>query len=115
MILATRVRVLSQEDPPQPIPGVRVCLYDRDEHSMDDFLASGTTDAKGEVSLVFDSARYTDEEDQPEWRIESLPDLYVVVYNDRGEVALTTRAQAFIDQLPPVITVTAPRAAIYGA
>ena len=109
MILATTVKLVLSESPDIPLPGVKINLYDRDQTSMDDFLVSGVTDEKGEARLVFDSDQYTDEDDSPAWRIESLPDLYVVVYAADGQVALSTREASQQDSLPSAITVRIPR------
>ena len=108
MILAVRIQLTLQADPPVPLRNVRLALYDRDENDPDDFLAEGKTNDRGEVLLSFDSERYTDQEDQEKWRIESLPDLYVVVYSGDGEAIYSTRSQAQIDKLPRVIQVILP-------
>jgi hypothetical protein len=109
MILATRVRLVSAESPDTRLAGVKVSLYDRDLTDEDDFLGTGVSDAKGEVFFRYDSERYTDAEDQPLWRTESLPDLYVVVYGADGNAALTTKAVVEKDKLPRVIIVPVPR------
>ena len=44
---------------------------------MDDYLGTGITDEKGEVPIAFESDAYTDEDDLPLWKVDSLPDLYV--------------------------------------
>jgi hypothetical protein len=109
MILATTVKLVLSETPDISLPGVKINLYDRDQTSMDDYLVTGVTDEKGQVRLVFDSDRYTDEDDSPAWRIESLPDLYVVVYAADGQVALSTRKATQEDSMPSTITVQIPR------
>ena len=109
MILAVRIQLTLEEDPGIPLSNVRLSLYDRDENDPDDFLSKGSTDDHGEVLLSFDSDRYTDQEDQEKWRTESLPDLYVVVYDPNGQVVLSTRAQAQMDKLPRLIRVTLSR------
>lgn len=109
MILAVRIQLTLADGPATPLPNVRLSLYDRDENDPDDFLAEGSTNSRGEVLLSFDSDRYTDREDQEKWRTESLPDLYVIVYNPDGQVVLSTRAQAQIDKLPRVIQISIPR------
>ncbi len=70
MILATRIALVVAETPEIPLPGVKVALYDRDEHSMDDFLGTGVTDEKGEVRIAYESEAYNDEEDLPLWKLE---------------------------------------------
>ncbi len=108
MILVVRVRLVIKEDPSKLLPGVKLALYDRDKTNEDDFLASGVTGEKGEARLVFDSEQYTDQEDQPAWRLDSMPDLFVIVYNQQGEEIYSTRDQTVEDRLPDVIVVGLP-------
>jgi hypothetical protein len=108
MILATRIALVVAETPEIPLAGVKVALYDRDEHSMDDFLGSGVTNEKGEVRIAFESEAYADEEDLPLWKLDSLPDLYVMVYSPTGEVILTTRQDVDWDNLPQQLVVGVP-------
>jgi hypothetical protein len=120
MLLATRIKfVFSENDNASiqnvsilnaPIPGVKVSLFDRDDQDEDDFLASGTTDAKGEILFSFYSEQYTDEEDQPLWQKESLPDLYIVAYDASGKQVFSTRAEAIEDKLIRVKTYPFTRA-----
>lgn len=105
MILFTHVRLVLEENPERGIPGVELVLYDRDEGDEDDRLASGVTDDRGEVLLKFDSKSYMDTEDQDQWRIDSLPDLYVVAIDKLGEVILSSRSQAMQNQIPDLITI----------
>jgi hypothetical protein len=109
MILAVRIQLTVSGDHPAPLTNVRLALFDRDENDPDDFLGEGVTNERGEVLLSFDSDRYTDQEDQEKWRTESLPDLYVVVYNADGQVIHSNRPQAQIDKLPRLIQVPIPR------
>jgi hypothetical protein len=108
MILATRVKLVVAETPEIALPGVKVALYDRDHASMDDFLGEGVTDDKGELRFVFESEDYTDEEDLPLWKVDSLPDLYVMVYSSAGEVLLTTRQEVEANNLPQQLVVGVP-------
>jgi hypothetical protein len=110
MVLATRVRVVLAETPHVGLSGVRVALYDRDVLSADDHLGSGVTDARGEYVFSYNSDLFTDSEDGPDWKIASLPDLYVIVYNAAGAEVFNQRAQALEDQLPKLISITIPRA-----
>lgn len=110
MLLTTRVRVVLAEDSSVRMPGVRVTLYDRDEGDPDDRLGDGMTDERGEILFSYDSAAYTDSEDKDDWRISSLPDLYVVVTAADGQTVLNLRDQALQNQLPRLITVPVPRA-----
>lgn len=109
MILVVRVKLVLAEKAAQALPGVKMNLYDRDQLDQDDYLGSEVTDDSGEARFVFDSVQYTDREDQPAWRLESMPDLYVKVYGRLGEVVLSTREQVLIDDLPDVITVAVPK------
>jgi hypothetical protein len=108
MILATRIKLVVAETPEIPLAGIKVALYDRDDYSMDDYLGTGVTDEKGEVRIAFESEAYTDEEDLPLWKLDSLPELYVMVYSPAGEVVLTTRQEAERDHLPQQIVVGVP-------
>ena len=108
MILATRIKLVVAETPEIPLIGVKVVLYDRDEHSMDDHLGSGVTNEKGEVRIAFESETYADEEDLPLWKLNSLPDLYVMVHSPKGEVVLSTRQEVEWDNLPQQLVVGVP-------
>ncbi len=105
MILAVRVKLVVAEDPAQAVPGVQVSLYDRDAITEDDLLDSGVSDAQGQVHFRFDSDQFKDVDDEPEWRIDSLPDLYVVVTDARGQLILSTRDRAIDNKLPNEIRV----------
>jgi hypothetical protein len=109
MLLFTRIRLVLEDAPEMGIPGVQLVLYDRDEGDEDDRLASGVTDASGEVLLKFDSKSYMDSEDQDQWRIDSLPDLYVVAKDKHGETILSTRSQAMANEMPDRLTVPVSR------
>jgi hypothetical protein len=108
MILAVRIKLVVAESPETALPGVKIALYDRDHSSMDDYLGTGITDEKGEVPIAFESDAYTDEDDLPLWKVDSLPDLYVMVYNAKGEVILTTRQDTQENQLPQQLVVGVP-------
>jgi hypothetical protein len=109
MILVVRVKLVTEEDRGRSLPGVRLALYDRDKTDEDDFLAEGVTGENGEAKLVFDSDQYTDQEDQPAWRLDSMPDLFVKVYNHEGQEIYSTRDQAAQDKLPDQIIVELPK------
>lgn len=109
MIVATRVKLVLAETPEVVLPGVKVALYDRDQESMDDYLGSGVTDERGEYRFVFDIDKYTDEEDLPLWKIDSLPDLYIMIYNADGEVIHSSREEAEENNLPQLITIGIPQ------
>jgi len=110
VILSVRVKLVIAETPEVVLQGVKVALYDRDQASMDDHLGSGVTDETGQIRFVFDSDSYMDEEDLPLWKVDSLPELYVMVFNRDGEVILSTREQAIDNHLPKLITVGIPSA-----
>jgi hypothetical protein len=105
MFLTTRVKLFVAESPITPLPDVKISLFDKDTYDEDDLLATETTDTGGEVFFGFDSERYTDIEDQPEWKIDSMPELYVVVYDSQDQVVLSTRDQALQDKLMRLIEV----------
>jgi hypothetical protein len=105
MLLTTRVKFVLAESPTTGIPGVKVELYDRDSNDEDDLLATEVSDDQGEILFSFDSEEYADAEDQELWRLESLPDQYVKVYDAQGQIVLSTRSETLEDQLPKLITV----------
>ena len=105
MLLTTRVKLVLSSSPGTGIPGVKVSLYDRDIHDEDDFLATAVTDDHGEIFFSFDSEQYTDAEEKELWRLESLPDLYLKVYDAQGQMVLSTRSETLEDKLPKLITV----------
>jgi hypothetical protein len=109
MILVVRVKLVTEEDRGRLLPGIHVALFDRDKTDEDDFLAKGVTGETGEARLVFDSDQYTDKEDQPAWRLDSMPDLYVRVYNREGEEIYSTRDRTPEDKLPDLIVVSIPK------
>jgi len=105
MLLTTRVKLVLSNSPGTGIPGVKVSLYDRDIQDEDDFLATAVTDNQGEIFFNFNSEQYTDAEEKDIWRLESLPDLYVKVYDARDQVVLSTRSETLEDKLPKLLTV----------
>jgi hypothetical protein len=105
MLITTRVRLVLAESPAIVIPGVKVELYDRDLNDQDDLLASALTDERGEILFRYDSEEYTDAEDQELWRLESLPDLYVKVYDAQDRLVLSTRSETQADRLPKLVTI----------
>jgi hypothetical protein len=105
MILVTRVKLVVAETPSVGVPGVKVSLFDRDTESEDDLLGTAVTDKDGKIRFVFDSEKYTDTEDQPAWRLDSLPELFVVVYDAKDEVVVSTRSTAQENKIPDEIVV----------
>lgn len=112
MKLMLRVQLVIAQEPKKVLPNVKVSLYDRDWKSDDDFLGTDITDAKGEIFFQFDEAKYKDDEDGPDWRIESLPDLYVNVYDAQGNVVYSTRDAVERDKFPKLLVVPVPRAIV---
>ena len=110
MKLMLRVQLVLNENRKQVLPNVKVLLYDRDWKSADDLLGSGVSDAKGEIFIEFDEKKYKDDEDGPDWRIESLPDLYVNLLDAQGNVVYSTRDAVERDKFPKLLVVPVPRA-----
>jgi hypothetical protein len=112
MKLVMRVRFVAENDPKRVLPGIRAALYDRDWQSPDDYLDAGVADAKGEIFFTFEEKKYQDAEDQPAWKLDSLPDLYVQIHDAQGNVLHTTRDQTVRDKLPALLTVAVPQTVI---
>ncbi len=112
MKLMLRVQLVVSEEPKRGVPNARVSLYDRDWQSQDDLLGTAVTDGKGEIVFEFDEKKYKDAEDSPDWRIESLPDLYVNVYDAQGNVVYSTREVVERDKFPKLLVVPIPRVVI---
>ena len=105
MFMVTRVRIVRAEDPQTGIPNLNVSLFDRDLNDPDDHLSTGVTDTNGEILFKFDSDQYTDSEDSELWRLDSMPDLYIIIYDREGEMVISTRPEALENKLPDLITV----------
>ncbi|MDL1898326.1 hypothetical protein FBQ82_18935 [Anaerolineae bacterium CFX7] len=112
MKLMLRVQLVIAEEPKKALPNVKVSLYDRDWKSEDDLLGTEVTDAKGEIFFEFDEKKYKDAEDGPDWRIESLPDLYVNIYDVQDQVVYSTRDVVERDKFPKLLVVPIPRAVV---
>lgn len=110
MKLMQRIKLVLAGDTQRVLPKVTVALYDRDWKSADDFLGKGVTDSKGEVFIEFDEKKYKDDEDGPDWRVESLPDLYVNLLDAQGSVIYSTREVVERDKFPQLLIVPVPRA-----
>jgi hypothetical protein len=105
-----RVKLVLAEDQKQALPNLNVSLYDRDWKSDDDVLGTGISDAKGEIYFQFDEKKYKDNEDGPDWRVDSLPDLYVNVTDESGKVIYSTRDVVEKDKFPQILVVPIPEA-----
>lgn len=112
MKLMMRVQLVLEGDLRHGLPNVSVSLYDRDWQSEDDLLGTAVTDAKGEIFFEFDEKKYKDGEDGPDWRIESLPDLYVNVQDAQGNVIYSTRDVVERDKFPKLLVVPIPRSIV---
>jgi hypothetical protein len=112
MKLMMRVQLVLAENKKQALPNLKVSLYDRDWKSDDDLLGTGVTDSKGEIYFQFEEKKYKDNEDSPDWRIESLPDLYVNVYDAQDNVVYSTREVVERDKFPQLLVVPIPRAIV---
>jgi len=110
MKLTIRVKLVLAEEERVGLPGVKVALYDRDWQSEDDLLGTETTDDKGEIYFNFDERKYQDAEDGPNWRADSLPDLYVNLLDAQDKVVYSTRDQTQRDKMPALLTIPVPRA-----
>jgi hypothetical protein len=111
MFYTTCVQVLL-EGSREPVPNVRVSLFDRDTFSKDDLLGTAETDAKGEATFHFTSDQFVDFEERVDIRGGIFPELYAVVYGHDGSELANTRAEA-MDNLPRRhITVTVPSGAV---
>lgn len=112
MKLMMRVQLVLESDLRHGLPDVQVSLYDRDWKSEDDLLGTAVTDAKGEIYFEFDEKKYQDGEDGPDWRIESLPDLYVNVHDAQNKVVYSTRDVVERDKFPKLLIVPIPRSIV---
>ncbi len=100
MDYVTTVRVLIRETR-QPLRNIKVELFDRDEYSSDDSLGVAHTNQFGEATFKYTTRDFADNligsDDQ---RVglaanrDTVPDLYPVVYNSRGEVVICNRDEA---------------------
>lgn len=108
MKLVMRVQLVLAEDSRKKLPGLKVALYDRDWKSEDDLLGTEVSDAKGEIFFEFDEKKYKDAEDGPDWRAESLPDLYVNLLDAQGKVVYSTRDVVERDRFPQILVVPVP-------
>lgn len=108
----TTVRVLLKESR-QPLKGVKVGLFDRDEHSEDDLLGAAITNASGEAHFTYTRADFADDAlgtaddtrlPHPFGR-DIYPDLYAVIYGKDDSVILSQREQATTDNQASVLVV----------
>ncbi len=67
----------------EPVPGVRVRVFDRD-HKLDDLLGDTTTDEEGQFAVVYHERDFLEAG-------ENLPELYVRVADPRGRELFSSR------------------------
>jgi hypothetical protein len=106
MEYVTTVRLLTSETR-RPLVNVRVELFDRDEHSADDSLGVAHTNQFGEATFKYTTGDFADnllgaddEKVKLVGKRDTVPDLYPVVYNSRGEVVLSQRDGATQNKAP---------------
>ncbi|HYJ80511.1 MAG TPA: hypothetical protein VEW03_12940 [Longimicrobiaceae bacterium] len=105
MFYTTAVRVVS-EGSNEPIPNVRVSLFDKDLVSPDDLLGTAETGADGEAHFRFTTDDFAKDEDALD--IREFPELYAVVYGPDGSTLASTRDLALDNRPRRHITVTVP-------
>jgi hypothetical protein len=100
MEFVTTVRLLVRETR-RPLSNVKVELFDRDEHSPDDSLGVARTNQFGEATFKYTTHDFIDSplggDDQRLKLVgerDTVPDLYPVVYDSRGQVVITRRDEA---------------------
>jgi hypothetical protein len=105
MEYVTTVRVLVKETR-QPLAGITVGLYDRDERSPDDPLGRAPTNQFGEVMFRYHTKNFADgpfgSDDGgvgPAGR-DTVPDLFVILYDALGKEIVSTRETATQNSAP---------------
>lgn len=101
----------------QPLPGIKVALYDRDRRSQDDLLGEVVTDRDGKAQFDFSTQDFVDRfglfDDTaftfPYFNLDNLPDLYVVIYNLQNEPIMSTRRRARENSVPITLPVSISR------
>ena len=98
----TKVKLFVEGSAGEWIACAIVYLYDRDRLSADDHLGMGITNTYGEATFRFSADEFVDVDD----RIGgALPELYVKVFDAKGECVLSTRAGATPNAVPSLIQV----------
>ncbi len=93
----TTIVKVELEESKHPLSGVKVSLFDKDKMSKDDLLGTRRTNKKGKIYFKYDSKKFTDllgDESSFSWyNVNKFrPDLYVKIYNEKGDVVLSTQA-----------------------
>lgn len=84
--------VVVEEESGDPLAGLVVRAYDKDL-LFDDHLGDARTDAQGRFEIVFTEVQFQD-------FIETLPDVYVRVYDaSGGKLLVSTRRDARVDAM----------------
>src|SRR5690606_18762956 len=79
-----------------------VYLYDRDRLSADDHLGMSITNTYGEATFRFSADDYVDVDDRLGGH---LPELYVKVFDAKGECVHSSRAEAVPNSVPSLIRI----------
>ena len=95
----TTIVKVELEESKHPLSGVKVSLFDKDKMSKDDLLGTRTTNNKGKIYFKYDSSKFSDflgDEATFGWggwgaANSFRPDLYVKIYNQKGDVVLSTQ------------------------
>ena len=106
MHFTTTVKLVLEDSPSQGVPGVKLCMYDRDRLTRDDLLGSETTDASGEACFRFDSDQFADLDERLGG---DFPELYVAVCDSEDWKVFTTRSDATENNAPRHMLVQIPR------
>lgn len=104
---STTVKLFIEDDPTEWISGALVCLYDRDRISRDDHLGTNVTNTYGEATFRFTTDEFLDIDDRLGG---ALPELYVDVFDSRGDRVLSTRSTARRNEVPDLIRIPIERA-----
>ncbi len=72
-------------------------------------LAAALLMNEGNTALFSTLINILMRKDLPLWKIDSLPDLYIMVYNADGEVIHSSREEAEENNLPQLITIDIPQ------
>lgn len=102
----TKIKLFLADEPAEGITCAIVCLYDRDRISRDDPLGMNITNSYGEASFRFSPDEYVDVDDRVGGR---LPELYVKVFDSKGDCVLSTRAEAERNTIPDLIRIPVER------
>jgi hypothetical protein len=99
------------EDTSQPLPGVKVSLYDHDRRSRDDLLGTKITDQQGKAQFIFSERDFADRFgvlDDPKSfpSLDMKPDLYAIIHAPDGSVVASTKSRVAENRPPRTISVS---------